>query len=98
MSGLFPEQKTNDEYLTQTDSDVFEVASDGVYLALQSMHYLMPVAPLDNPLVATLLQFLLRYGDWRKLDIAPYYKRAIAVLNYGEEEVKAMEDDHMEEQ
>lgn len=96
MSGLFPEQPTNDEYLTQADSDVFEIASDGVYLALQSMQYLMPAAPLDNPLVVTLLQFLLRYSDWRTLDIPKPYRRAIAVMNYGEEEVAAMEADGSE--
>ena len=46
MSGLFPEQPTNDEYLNQCDPDIFEMASDGVYLALSAMQYLMPVAPL----------------------------------------------------
>lgn len=93
MSGLFPEQKTNDEYLSQTNSDIFEIASDGVYLALMSMRYLMPLAPLDNPYVDELLQYLHRYADWRKLDISSHYKRGIAVMNYGEKEVKAMEAD-----
>lgn len=104
MSGLFPEQRTDDEFLSQFNGDVFEVASDGVHLAIGILANLHNHAGLsrkdteafvqgleDDSLLSAVLKFLHRYADWSKLDIPAPYKRAIAVMNYGEEEVQAME-------
>jgi len=109
MSGIFPEQKTNDEFLSQFNGDVFEVASDGVHLAIGILANIHNHAGLsrkdteafvqgleDDSLAKDVLRFLLRYSDWRKLAIPAPYKRAIAVMNYGEAEVKAMEDEGSE--
>ena len=104
MSRLFSGQPTNDEFLTQCDVDVFELASDSVYLAVGILANLHNHAGLsrketeafvqgleDDALAKDVLRFLLRYSDWRNLAIPSPYKRAIAVMNYSEEEVKAME-------
>lgn len=105
MSRLFAEQPTNDEFLTQCDPDIFEIASDGVHLAVGILANLHNHAGLsrketeafvqgleDDALAKDVLRFLHRYADWRKLAIPAPYKRAIAVMNYGEEEVQAMEE------
>lgn len=95
MSGLFSPQKTNDEFLSQFNGDVFEVASDGVYLAValltQTSVAFSAQRGYQKVLSSLALKFLHRYADWRKLDIPSQHKRAIAVMNYGEEEVQAME-------
>lgn len=88
--GLFKKQPTDDEYLSQTSNDIFDVASDGTYLAVGILTHLHNCANLsrdeteafvqnieNNALLKVTLQFLCTYSDWRMLGLPEPYRRAL---------------------
>lgn len=82
---LIGEYPTNDEYLSQTNDTIFDVAQVAVNLA-------MAVITDYGDVLEIAKDALFSYGDWENIDLPKELKRELYVRNYGEEEVQAMED------
>ncbi len=79
---------TNDEYLTQTNETVFDVAQSAVNLAVGVLKH--PISMTHDPLVDQAFNLVLKYADWRNIDLPKYIKRELMIKNYGEEEAQAI--------
>ncbi len=78
-------QPLNEDYLTQAHEDVFDIAQVAVDLAVA-------VLTSDESVVHQALDVVVTYGDWRTIKLSPKIRRLLYVLNYGEDEVQAMEE------
>lgn len=82
---LIEDYPINEEYLAQTNKDIFDIAQAAVNLAVA-------VIKDDPSVIEIALELLGTYGDWRNISMSPEHKRFLMVRNYGEDEVQAMEE------
>lgn len=75
----------NDDSLTQTNETVFDVAQAAVNLAVA---LLRPTPPLE--LIGLAKDILLKYADWKQIELPDWAKRELMIRNYGEEEAQAI--------
>ncbi len=75
----------DEEYLNQTNEDIFDIAQKTINLA----HDILTAAP---EVQESALAILNRYADIHKLQVLPgALRRQLYVMNYGESEVAYME-------
>ena len=81
------EKLVNGEYMTQVDNSGEQAALQGVQLALLIVEGLWPAEIVRQKA----LEYLSTFGSILDLPISSETLRTLQVMNYGEEEVQAME-------
>jgi predicted TIM-barrel fold metal-dependent hydrolase len=80
----------NEEYLTQCDQNIFEIAQKAVNMAVTVIRF----APSRKEERQEALEIIKTYADWQRMQDLPHYvKKNLLIEQYGQEKVKAMEEE-----